>query len=148
MKDNLSQVSAESIKAKLKKEADSSAKDFDFLLLHYFIERLLYRLSISPYANNFILKGGLLLYTVLDSRGRATKDIDFLAEKIKNNPAELIRIFTEIASIPANDAVSFDTEKITAERIKEDADYQGLRIKLMAYLDRSRHVLHFDIGFH
>ena len=148
MKDNLSQVSAESIKAKLKKEADSSAKDFDFLLLHYFIERLLYRLSISPYANNFILKGGLLLYTVLNSRGRATKDIDFLAEKIKNAPDELIRIFTEIATISANDAVSFDTEKITAERIKEDADYQGLRIKLMAYLDRSRHVLHFDIGFH
>ena len=78
MKDNLFPVSAESIKAKLKKEADSSAKDFDFLLLHYFIERLLYRLSISPYANNFILKGGLLLYTVLNSRGRATKDIDFL----------------------------------------------------------------------
>ncbi|MDR1803139.1 MAG: nucleotidyl transferase AbiEii/AbiGii toxin family protein [Treponema sp.] len=147
MKDNLSPVSAESIKARLKNEADSSAKDFDFLLLHYFIERLLYRLSISPYANNFILKGGLLLYTVLDSRGRATKDIDFLAEKIKNTPAELIRIFTEIASIPANDAVSFDIEKITAERIKENADYQGLRIKLIARLLRSRHVLQFDIGF-
>jgi hypothetical protein len=46
MKDNLAPVSAESIRAKLKKEADSSAKDFNFLLLHYFIERLLYRLSL------------------------------------------------------------------------------------------------------
>jgi len=147
MKGSLSPITAESIKAKLKKEATSSSKDFNFLLLHYFIERLLYRLSVSPYANNFILKGGLLLYTVLDKRGRATKDIDFLAEKIKNTPDELVRIFTEIAAIPANDAVSFDTEKMTVERIKEVADYQGLRIKLIAHLDRSRHVLQFDIGF-
>jgi predicted nucleotidyltransferase component of viral defense system len=147
MNHKLSPVSTESIKAKLKKEADSSSKDFNFLLLHYFIERLLYRLSISPYANNFILKSGLLLYTVLDSRGRFTRDIDFLAENIKNTPAELIRIFTEIGAIPVNDAVSFDTEKITVERIKEDADYQGIRIKLTAYLDRSRHILQFDIGF-
>jgi predicted nucleotidyltransferase component of viral defense system len=147
MNDKPSLVSAESVKAKIKREADQYAKDFNFLLLHYFIERLLYRLSISPYANNFILKGGLLLYAILDSRGRATRDIDFLAENIKNVPDELVRIFTEIASIPVNDAVSFDTERIVVERIKEDADYQGIRIKLTAYLDRSRHVLQFDIGF-
>jgi predicted nucleotidyltransferase component of viral defense system len=134
-------MKAESIKAKLRKEADSCAKDFNFVLLHYFIERLLYRLSISPYADNFILKGGLLLYTVLYNRGRATRDIDFLAQNIKNTPAELLRIFTEIATIPVDDAVSFDTEKISAEQIKEDADYQGVRIKLTAHLDHSRHVL-------
>ena len=97
---NPSSVSADSIKAKLKKEAESSKMDFGFLLMHYLIERLLYRLSISPYANNFILKGGLLLFTVLKTRGRATRDIDFLADNIKNNPAELVRIFAEIAKIP------------------------------------------------
>jgi len=147
MNDNSSLISAESVKAKIKREADQNAKDFNFLLLHYFIERLLYRLSISPYANNFILKGGLLLYAILDNRGRATRDIDFLAENVKNAPDELVRIFTEIALISVNDAVSFDTERIVVERIKEDADYQGIRIKLTAYLDRSRHVLQFDIGF-
>jgi len=147
MNGNSSPVSAESIKAKLKNEADFCAKDFNYLLFHYFIERLLYRLSISPYAHNFILKGGLLLYAVLKNRGRATKDIDFLAQNIKNTPAELIRIFTEIAKIPVNDAVSFDTENITTEQIKEDAEYQGVRIKLTARLDRSRSVLQFDIGF-
>jgi len=142
-----SQISTDSIKAKLKKEADSGAKDFSFMLLHYFIERLLYRLSISPYANNFILKGGLLLYTILDNKARATRDIDFLARDIKNIPAELVRIFTEIATIPLNDAVFYDTEKIVVERIKEDTHFQGIRIKLTAHLDRSRHVLQFDIGF-
>ena len=102
------QISTESIKAKIRKEASTSKKDFDFLLLHYFIERLLFRLSISPYVNNFVLKGGILLYTV---------------------------------------AVTFDLENINVERIKEDADYQGIRIKLTAYLERSRHILQFDIGF-
>jgi predicted nucleotidyltransferase component of viral defense system len=140
-------ISADSIKARLKKEADSCGKDFDFLLMHYFIERLLYRLSISSYADKFILKGGLLLYTILGNQARATRDIDFLAKGIKNTPDELIKVFTEIISIPANDAVSFDNGKITVERIKEDAEYQGIRIKLTAYLDRSHHVLQFDIGF-
>jgi predicted nucleotidyltransferase component of viral defense system len=147
MTNNSLPISAESIKAKLKKEAASCAKDYNFLLLHYFIERLLYRLSISPYTNNFILKGGLLLYIVLDNRGRATRDIDFLAQNVKNSTAELLKIFKEIATIQVNDAVSFDTERITTERIKEDADYQGVRVKLIAQLDRSRHVLQFDIGF-
>ena len=143
----MNNISAESIKSKIKKEANESKKDFDFLLLHYFIERLLYRLSISPYADNFILKGGLLLYTVLNNQARATRDIDFLAKNIKNIPDELVRIFKEIASIKVDDAISFDTEKITTEQIKEDAEYQGIRIKFNAYLDRSRHVLQFDIGF-
>ena len=147
MNNKTSSAFAESIKANLRNEADVNKKDFNYLLLHYFIERLLYRLSISTYANNFILKGGLLLYTILNARGRATKDIDFLAKNIKNTHSELVRIFTEIASIQVDDAVSFDTKKITVESIKEDADYQGIRIKLTACLVKSRHVLQFDIGF-
>ncbi|GHU42579.1 hypothetical protein FACS1894190_12080 [Spirochaetia bacterium] len=140
-------MTVDSVKAKLKKVAATEGKDFNYILMHYFIERLLYRLSVSPYAGNFILKGGLLLYTVLEQRARATRDIDLLAYHIQNLPDELVRIFREIAVIPSDDAVSFDTEGITVERIKEDADCQGIRIKLTGFLDRSRHILQFDIGF-
>jgi hypothetical protein len=84
---------------------------------------------------------------VLDNKVRATRDIDFLAEKIRNTPDELTKIFTEIAGLAGDDAVSYDTKSITVERIKEDADYEGIRVKLTGYLDRSRHVLPFDIGF-
>lgn len=140
-------LTADSIKARLKKVADTEGKDFNFILMHYFIERLLYRLSVSPYAGNFVLKGGLLLYTILEQRARATRDIDLLAFQVQNLPDEMVRIFREIAMIPSDDAVSFDTETITVERIKEDADYQGIRIKLTGFLDRSRHILQFDIGF-
>jgi predicted nucleotidyltransferase component of viral defense system len=138
---------AESVKARLKNIAVAENKPFNFILMHYFIERLLYRLSVSAYADNFILKGGLLLYTVLDNKARATRDIDLLAEKIRNTPDELLKIFMEIAGIASDDAVSYDTKSITIERIKEDADYEGIRVKLSGYLERSRHVLQFDIGF-
>jgi hypothetical protein len=138
---------AESVKARLKKIAVAENKPFNYILMHYFIERLLYRLSVSPYAGNFILKGGLLLYTVFNNKARTTRDIDLLAEKIGNTPDELLRIFTEIARLPGGDAVSYDTKTITVERIKEDADYEGIRLKLTGYLDRSCHVLQFDIGF-
>ena len=138
---------ADSIKAKLKKIAIEEDKPFDYLLMHYLIERLLYRLSISKYSNNFILKGGLLLYTIFENDARATKDIDFLARQINNIPEELSGAFSEIASIQVDDSVRFDPDTITVERIKEDADYQGVRIKLTGYLDKSRHILQFDIGF-
>jgi predicted nucleotidyltransferase component of viral defense system len=140
-------TNTESVKSRLKKIADESGKDFNYLLMHYMIERILYRLSVSPYADNFVLKGGMLLYAVLENKARTTRDIDFLARKIQNSPEELIRIFIEIAAIQFDDAVRFDTGALSAERIKEDAEYEGIRIKITGFLDRSRHVLQFDIGF-
>jgi hypothetical protein len=112
-------LTADSVKARLKKVADAESKDFNYILMHYFIERLLYRLSISSYAGNFVLKGGLLLYIVLEQRARATLDIDFLAFHIQNLPDKMVRIFKEIAVIPCDDAVIFDAETITVERINQ-----------------------------
>ena len=138
---------ADSIKARLRNLAENENKPFDYLLMHYFIERLLFRLSISEYSDNFILKGGLLLYAMLDNDARATRDIDFLARQIENAPEELVRIFSIICSIDTDDAINFDTSTITAQRIKEDADYEGVRIKLTAFLDKSRQILQFDVGY-
>lgn len=138
---------ADSIKARLRNLAQKENKPFDYLLTHYFIERLLYRLSLSKYADNFVLKGGLLLYAMLDHDARATRDVDFLARSIENAPEKLTHIFTELCSIDMDDAVRFDSSTIMAQRIKEDADYEGVRIKLTGYLDKSRQVLQFDIGY-
>lgn len=138
---------ADSIKARLKTLAVAEKKQFDNILMLYMIERLLYRLSVSRFAKNFVLKGGLLLYTLLDEKARATKDIDFLAREMTNTLDDISQVFLEICLIEIDDAVRFDSHSITAERIKEDADYQGVRIKLTGYLDNSRKVLQFDIGF-
>ena len=136
-----------SIRARLKNVADKEQKPFDFVLMLYFIERLLYRLSISKYSDQFVLKGGLLLYTIMNEKARATKDIDMLARQLGSDLDELKNIFTEITAITANDSVTYDATTITSERIKEDADYEGVRIKLTATLGNARKVLQFDIGF-
>ena len=138
---------AASIRARLKNIADKECKPFDFILMLYLVERLLFRLSISRYSEQFVLKGGLLLYLIMNEKARATKDIDLLAKEIAGNLDSLKEIFADISAIPSDDAAIYDSESITAERIKEDADYEGVRIKLVAHLGNMRKSLQFDIGF-
>lgn len=138
-------ISPDSIKAKLKKIAVSEGKQFDYLLTLYVIERMIYRISISKYSDKFILKGGLLMYTILDEKARVTKDVDLLAKEFDNSIENISRVFHEIIGIEADDAIKFDIDSLTAEKIKEDADYEGVRIKIVAYLDRTRKVLQMDI---
>jgi len=138
---------AASVRAKLMNIARAEKIDFDFLLLRYFQERFLYRLAISEFSDRFILKGGLLLICLKMPRSRPTKDIDFLAKEIKNDPAELEYIFKIIANIPCDDGVKFFPSSVISERIKEDADYEGIRIKIDATLGQARKKLQMDIGF-
>lgn len=136
-----------SIKAKLKNLAIKEGKQFDYLLNLYIIERLLFRLSKSDYADKFILKGGLLLYTILEDKARVTKDIDMLAKQLNSSLENLETIFRNICSINVEDAIDFDLSTLKIERIKEDADYEGVRVRITAYLDRTKKVLQMDIGF-
>jgi len=121
--------------------------DFDALLLRYFQERFLYRLAISKFSEHLVLKGGLLLICLKIPVFRPTKDIDFLAEQVKNEPAEIESIFKNIAEISCDDGVKFISSSITSKRIKEDTDYEGIRLKIDVTLGQARKRLQMDIGF-
>jgi len=121
--------------------------DFDALLLRYFQERFLYRLAISKFSHHFVLKGRLLLICLKIPRSRATKDIDFLAEQVKNDPTELKYILRNIADLHCDDGVKFNPLSIASERIKEDADYEGIRLKIDVTLGQARKRLQMDIAF-
>jgi predicted nucleotidyltransferase component of viral defense system len=136
-----------SVRARLLNYARMHNLGFDGLLLTYFQERLLYRISISKYSKKFILKGGLLIFCYNLSYFRPTKDIDFLAKNIKNNRKMLRSIFLDIINIKCEDGVLFDNNSIEFELIKENFDYQGLRIKIKAYLGKANKVIQIDIGF-
>lgn len=138
---------AASIRAKLYNIARETGRDFDSLLLQYFQERFLYRLSISAFRKNFILKGALLFLAYKMPFLRTTKDIDFLLRSITNDKEEIESIIKQIAGIDAMDGVSFAVESISAESIIENADYGGIRVKIEAMLDNARKVLQLDIGF-
>lgn len=136
-----------SVRAKLMNIARAGGIDFDTLLLRYFQERFLYRLSISKFSNHFVLKGGLLFICFKMPSSRPTKDIDFLAEQVKNDHDDIKLIFRDIAKATCDDGVIFDSSSITTERIKEDADYEGIRLKIVATLGQARKRMQMDIGF-
>lgn len=136
-----------SIRAKLYNIARETGRDFDSLLLQYFQERFLYRLSVSQFRRNFILKGALLFLAYKMPLLRPTKDIDFLLTSITNDLEEVKSIIGQVASIDAADGVSFVVESISVESIIENADYGGIRVKIEAMLANARKALQLDIGF-
>ena len=136
-----------SVKAKLMKISLNEKIDFDSLLLRYFQERFLYRCSISKYSDKLILKGGLLLICLNIPQIRATKDIDFLGENISNKPDKIEEIIKSIAELDYPDGVKFLASSIKSEKIREDADYEGLRIKIEATLGKAKKKIQIDIGF-
>ena len=116
-----------SVRQKLLNLSRERNEDFQLLLTKYGLERVLVRLSTSKHRDVFILKGALLFELWTHERYRPTRDADFLATG-DNSPQRFAAIFREICSteIPG-DGIRFDPTSVRAERIKEDADYEGLR---------------------
>ena len=136
-----------SIRARLTNIARQTGRDFDAVLLQYFQERFLYRISISPYREYFILKGALLFLVYNMPFLRPTKDIDFLVNSIPNDLQKIKRIIEDIALIDDKDGVVFIQKSISVESIIEDAVYEGVRIKIEATMDSTKKLLQLDIAF-
>ena len=90
-------------------------------------ERLLYRLSVSEYKDNFVLKGGLLLFSMSGFMGRPTRDIDFLAYQISNDIESIKEIFKNICKIEYDDSVVFDSNSVLVEEIRKETEYKGVQ---------------------
>jgi len=139
-------MSVEATKAKLLNYSRKHGKNHQFTLIRYFQERFLYRLSISKYKENFLLKGGALAYVLNEEATRPTKDIDFLLFQLKSETENLRQIFKEIAEIVHKDNVIFDTEDMSIEAIQKDGNYEGTRIKMASYLGNIKQTIKADIG--
>ena len=141
-------MNADSVKARLKNFAVSSGYTFQEALVYYGIERTIYRISVSPYAHHFVLKGGIFLYAIFGRKyERATTDVDLLARHISNSAEEMKSIFRVIFAQEEDDALVFDIYSIMVEDITEFKEYHGLHITAVAYLDRTRIPIGIDIGF-
>jgi len=139
---------AASVKAQLLNKAKETGQVYNDVLQLYAMERFLYRLSMSDYAETFILKGALL-FLVWEPvyRRRTTLDIDLLGFS-ENSLPRLKQIAREICETDVeDDGVIFDSEAMRVQRIKEDAEYEGVRIRTHARLERSRVPIQIDIGF-
>lgn len=135
-----------SIHQKLLNLARTEGRPLNELLQYYAIERFLFRLGLSKYRPNFILKGGQMLKVWNAPLARPTMDIDLLG-KINNSIENLEKIVAECCLIETEDGVIFDQTSIKGEPIRKDAEYQGVRINLKGLLGKIRLQLQIDFGF-
>ena len=138
---------AASVRQRLLDKARETRQPFNELLQYFAMERFLYRLSRSPYANDFVLKGALMLTVWEAPLTRPTMDIDFLGQ-IENSIENITKVTREICQQEVEpDGIVCDVTNIEAERIAEDADYEGIRIRFRGSLDTARFIIQLDIGF-
>ena len=141
-------TNAISVKERLKKKAIEDGKTMQDNLVTYGLERTIYRLSVSKYAEKFTLKGGIFLYALFDGEyARATMDIDLLAQRITNDAEEMTNVFNDIFSIECDDALRFDLNTLEVINIAEFKEYHGVNVSIMGYLDRTKVPVSIDIGF-
>lgn len=137
---------AASIRSRLLNKAKHDGLDFQFILTKYALERLLYRLSVSPEQDHFLLKGALLFDLWYDVPLRPTRDIDLLGFGLAEIPY-LIDCFQNICRIEADDGITFDSKSIQAAEIRKDANYSGVRLTLTGFLDGAKCPVQVDIGY-
>lgn len=135
-----------SVRAHLLKLSQQRGEPFEALLIRYGLERLLYRLSQTPHRGDFLLKGGLLLSILSQNPYRTTRDLDLLGQG-DPSPERLIAVFQDACRLDfPDDGLSF-AETVTTRLIKEEQDYPGVRVLLVAFLDKARLSLQIDVGF-
>ena len=138
---------AASVRARLTRQAKESGEEFQATLSRYVRERLLYRLSVSKHRDRFILKGALLFAYWMGEPHRPTRDIDLLSSG-DLDIAILEQVVREICQVEVeDDGVRFLEDSIAGERIKEDQEYEGIRIRMLALLAGARITLQVDVGF-
>jgi len=140
-----------SVHQRLLNRARAERRPFNELLQHFAMERLLYRLGRSAYRQRFVLKGALMFMVWQAHPSRYTRDIDLLG-RMNNAVEDVVSAIQAICQEPApEDGLSFAAESVVGERIVEAANYEGVRIRLVAYLvaylGRARIPLQLDIGF-
>jgi hypothetical protein len=128
--------------------AKANKEDFNLLLSRYGMERFLYRLSISPHTDRFILKGASLFLVWKGQNYRVTRDADLLGLG-DSDLGHLADIFKNICRLkcPQDDGMVYLPESLKAEEIRDDQEYDGVRVTLTGLLNQARIPLQIDIGF-
>lgn len=147
MNEKHSRNTAASVRQRLLNLARERGMDFGLMLTNFAIERFLYRLSISQHECDFVIKGAVLFRVWSNEVFRPTRDLDMLAfgcselTRVEGTVREICEIACE------DDGVAFSSESIRAEEIREADEYDGVRVRLVAYLAGARIPVQIDIGF-
>jgi predicted nucleotidyltransferase component of viral defense system len=136
-----------SVRQRLLNRARAEGRPFQELLQYFAMERFLYRLAKSAFADRFVLKGALLLTAWKAPVTRPTMDID-LAGGTSNELDHIRSVIAELCEwVVDPDGLEFDPASIEVQRIKEDAEYGGVRVRFHGTLAKARIPMQIDIGF-
>jgi hypothetical protein len=136
-----------SVRDRLTQRARANTDNVQLVLTRYAIERLLYRLSVSPHRDRFVLKGAMLFSLWAPTPYRATGDLDLLGYGDAGAGA-IVVAFQEICTVDApDDGVTFMSDTVQAEVARAEDEYSGLRVSLQATIAGARLPIQVDIGF-
>jgi predicted nucleotidyltransferase component of viral defense system len=134
-----------SVRQRLLNLATERKEDFGLVLTRYGLERFLYRLSISPHRDRFVLKGALLLQLWTAEIYRPTHDLDLLGRALSD--INFRQVFTEVCSQNVeDDGLTFLPGTIRVKRIRDEEAYEGVRVRVEARLGDARIPLQIDVG--
>lgn len=136
--------SATALKANVKNIANNNSKMAQAYIRLFFMERFLERVSKSRYKEQFILKGGMLVSSMIGMSLRTTMDIDTSIEALPLSMDKMQEIIDEIMNISIEDNVTF--EIVSIETIMDEFDYPGIRIHMLGHLDKINQPIKIDIS--
>jgi len=138
---------AASVRQRLLNASRTRREDFQVTLTRYALERLLYRLSKSAHRDQFVIKGAMLFSAWNEVPHRPTRDLDLLSFGT-SDISRLEEMFREIVNTEVEpDGLEFFTESVRGGRIKEDQEYEGVRLSIQMRLEQARLSLQIDVGF-
>jgi len=136
-----------SVMQRLRNRVQGTGEDLQYVLLRYAVERFLYRLSRSDFADEVVVKGAMLFLVWANEAYRATKDLDLMGRR-SHSAVELEAAFQRVCRVAvADDGLVFHAESVQVEEIREDTEYGGLRVKLEARLGTVKIPVQVDVGF-
>lgn len=136
-------INIESIKGKVRNFSNNNKLSSQEILQMYFFERFLERLSESKYRNNFVIKGGFLISSIIGVENRTTMDMDTTLKGIALKEEVINKVVENILKIDTNDGIEFEINSI--EYIREDDDYENFRISLTANIGKTKNPMKLDI---
>ncbi len=135
--------SSTQLKALIRNLSKEKGVSAEILLRNFMLERLLERISLSEYKNQFILKGGMLIAAIVGIDTRSTMDMDATIRGLTLTVENLKEIFIEILSVPVDDGVLMTLSKL--ENIRDESEYPGIRVSINTKFDKTRQTMKVDI---
>lgn len=136
-------INIESIKGKIRSLAEKKNLSSQEVLQIYFFERFLERLSKSKYKNNFVIKGGFLISSLIGIENRTTMDMDTTIKGIALKEEKIKEIVQEIINISVDDGIRFEIKDISY--IREEDEYENFRVSLIANVGKTKNPMKLDL---